>query len=151
VIAAGKKKKEEKKPLPYVPAPAPYVETPRPFTYEYAVNDVYTGASFSKSENQVPTFLYFLLPKILYLPIAHCILHIMLCMYPHTYIHSIIAMATKIHICTLTSLSSFPDLVSSTPANGNALAKPDILNCKTPKLKVGECLAVFNKGMYIHT
>ena len=53
-------------PAPYVPAPlpapyaapkpyapVPYVETPRPFTYEYGVNDHYSGASFSKSENQV--------------------------------------------------------------------------------------------------
>ena len=38
-------------PAPY--HPAPYVETPRPFTYEYGVNDHYSGASFSKSENQV--------------------------------------------------------------------------------------------------
>ena len=44
-------------PAPYAPAPkpyapAPYLEPARPFNYEYGVNDAYSGASFSKSENQ---------------------------------------------------------------------------------------------------
>ncbi len=45
----------------YAPAPAPYLEPSRPFNYEYGVNDAYSGASFSKSENQVKLIinLYF--------------------------------------------------------------------------------------------
>ena len=39
-------------PRPYAPAPAPYLEPTSPFNYEYGVNDAYSGASFSKSENQ---------------------------------------------------------------------------------------------------
>merc|ERR1719323_2578592 len=33
-------------------APAPYDEAPEPFTYEYGVNDDYSGANFKKTESQ---------------------------------------------------------------------------------------------------
>ena len=39
------------KPAPYHPEPA-YKLPPRPFAYEYGVNDEYSGAYFSKVENQ---------------------------------------------------------------------------------------------------
>merc|ERR1712117_483210 len=43
-------------PSPYKPAPAPYKPEeklpPQPYTYEYGIKDEYTGAAFTKTENQ---------------------------------------------------------------------------------------------------